>query len=140
MTSSASRRPASPGGGTPSPQEASLPGGESLLLAPLAVEICRRYREEFPDEAERYGEAGVAWCVHDTQYMLFWAALDLAQEGVLAAKLTWLARVLEARDFPLDRLVRDLELAAEVVEGEHPEAGALADRLRAGRAAVDVSR
>jgi hypothetical protein len=29
--------------------------------------------------------------------------------------VTWLAGVLGARDFPLDRLARDLEIAADVV-------------------------
>jgi len=90
-----------------------------MFLAPLAYEICRRYRAEFPDEQERYGDAGIAWCVHDTQYLLAWAVLDLDLKGHFAESVTWLARLLAARDFPLDRLARDLELAAEAVDEEY---------------------
>ncbi|MBD0330138.1 MAG: cobalamin B12-binding domain-containing protein [Thermoleophilia bacterium] len=44
--------------------------------------------------------------------------------------MTWLARVLAARDFPLERLARDLELAADVVAERLPRrAAALAPRL-----------
>ena len=35
-----------------------------------------RYRAEFPDEEERYGDAGNAWCVHDNQHILNWAYQD----------------------------------------------------------------
>lgn len=101
-----------PQGGTPPPQEAAT-GGASIYLAPLAARICRRYRGEFPDEEERYGDAGMAWCVHDLQWILAWAA-----DGELGQNLEWLARVLVARDFPLERLVRALELAAEALEEE----------------------
>jgi hypothetical protein len=93
-----------------------LEDGEPLDLAALAHEICGRYREEFPDEQERYGDAGVAWCVHDNQHILNWAVG--ARNGFvdLERELAWLARVLEARDFPLDRLARNLEIGAAVVE------------------------
>ncbi len=100
----------------------------------MAEEICRRYDAEFPDERERYGPAGQAWCVHDNQHILNWAVgADLGWVD-LHRELAWLARVLEARDFPLDRLARNLELAAAVV-GDHAEgegAAALANRLTAG--------
>jgi len=128
-----------PRGGTPPPDTATLPNGEVLFLAPLAHEVCRRYLLEFPDDAERYGaEAARAWCVHDTQYLLAWAAMDAADGGGhLARNLEWLARVLAARDFPLDRLVRDLELAADVVAEAHGDAAAaVAERLRADTAVV----
>jgi hypothetical protein len=108
-------RPAPPSGHRP-PAEAALEGGEPLDLAALAHEICRRYRDEFPDEQERYGDAGDAWCVHDNQHILNWAVG--ARNGFvdLERELAWLARVLEARDFPLDRLARNLEIGAAVVE------------------------
>ncbi len=108
------RRLEPPSGDAP-PAEAWLDDGEPIELTPLAQEICQRYRKEFPDEEARYGDAGTAWCVHDNQYLLSWAAeavngyLDMTQE------VSWLARVLEARDFPLERLARNLELGAEVV-------------------------
>jgi hypothetical protein len=119
-----------PSGGTPPPETATLPDGKTVELRPLAVEVCRRYRDEYPDEAARYGDAGIAWCVHDVQYMLSWAALDATWGAVLHEKLRWLARVLGARGFPLERLARSLELAGHVVD-ERGLSG-LAERLRAG--------
>jgi hypothetical protein len=95
------------------PARAGLAGVEIDLVA-LAQEICRRYREEFPDEEGRYGDAGIAWCLHDNQHILNWAVG--ARNGLvdMERELAWLARVLAARDFPVDRLARDLEIAAEV--------------------------
>jgi hypothetical protein len=101
--------------GTAPPEEAALPDGGTLDLVLLAREICRRYREEFPDEQERYGDAGMDWCRHDNRYILSWAALALRGYEDFGARIDWLAGVLGARDFPLDRLARDLEIAAEVV-------------------------
>jgi hypothetical protein len=101
--------------GYPPPGHAWLGDGAMLDLRSLAEEICRRYRAEFPDEEERYGDAGVAWCVHDNQYLLNWAITEANGYGGFERQLTWLAGVLDARDFPLDRLARDLEIAAEVI-------------------------
>ena len=108
-----------PGGMTP-PARA-----DGLDLVELAKEICARYRAEYPDEQERYGDAGMAWCRHDNQHILGWAVG--ARDGLvdLERELGWLARVLAARDFPLDRLARDLEIAADV-------APALAEELTEG--------
>ncbi len=103
-----------------------------MPLVPLAQEICRRYREEFPDEQTRYGDAGNAWCVHDNQHLLDWAAGSLNGLVRMEHEVGWLADVLEARDFPLDRLARNLDIGAQVVranvEGDHgpPWADALA--------------
>ena len=105
--------------------------GEQLDLAAPAREICRRYRLEFPDEEERYGEAGMAWCVHDNQHILSWAVMAVEYGLGMERQLAWLADVLSSRDFPLARLVRDLEIAAEVVED-----AAVAERLRSGAAFV----
>jgi hypothetical protein len=102
----------------PPPERAILVGAdEPIELVPLAEEICRRYRDEFPDEQGRYGEAGMAWCVHDNQHILNWAVG--ARNGYVDfnRELAWLARVLEARDFPLERLARSLDIAAEVAAG-----------------------
>ena len=100
--------------GHPPPSAASL-DGEPLDLAVLAREICRRYRAEYPDEAERYGDAGNAWCVHDNQHLLNWAAGEVNGYVDLEREVAWLARVLEAREFPLDRLARNLDIGADVV-------------------------
>ena len=104
-----------PPSGQPPPTEARLEDGDPLDLAALAREICRRYRAEYPDEAERYGDAGNAWCVHDNQHLLNWAAGSANGYVDFDREVAWLARVLEARDFPLDRLARNLDIGAEVV-------------------------
>ena len=120
-----------PHGGQPPPDEAVSQDGTKVALRPLAEEICRRYRQEFPDEEKRYGDAGMAWCVHDNQHILNWAYLD--QRGVLSLgeQVAWLGRVLHARGFPLERLARDLEIAAEVVGDDE-----IASRLRTTAATV----
>lgn len=110
-----SSRNVRPPGGDPPPTSARLPGGDSLDLSALAQEICRRYRREFPDEAGRYGDAGNAWCEHDNQYLLEWGALAVTDDLDMHAEVAWLASVLEARGFPLERLARNLEIGAEVV-------------------------
>ena len=104
-----------PPSGQPPPTEARLGDGVSIDLAALAREVCRRYRGEFPDEAERYGDAGNAWCVHDNQHLLNWAAGSSNGYVDFEREVAWLARVLEARDFPLDRLARNLDIGADVV-------------------------
>ncbi|HEX8120790.1 MAG TPA: hypothetical protein VF549_05920 [Solirubrobacteraceae bacterium] len=118
--------------GAAAPLEAVAPGGETVDVRALAQEVCRRYRSEFPDEEERYGDAGRAWCVHDNQYLLHWALLDAQGTTSLDEQVAWLARVLGARDFPLDRLARDLEICADVVtETGGAWAADVAARLRA---------
>jgi hypothetical protein len=128
-----------PPSGSPPPHEATI-GGRVVALGPLADTICERYRDEYPDEQERYGAAGMAWCRHDNQWLLSWAVADARGFIDMREQASWLARVLHARDFPVPRLVRDLEIAAEVVEagafGE--ESAAVAARLRAAADAVSV--
>lgn len=127
------QRRLSPPSGYPPPEVAQTPEGDTLRLRALAEEICRRYRAEFPDEQGRYGDAGTAWCIHDNQHILNWVTLELRGLIELEERLAWLARVLEARDFPLPRLARNLELAAEVVGDEVPDGNRLiATRLSFG--------
>ena len=107
-----------PEGGDEAPRVSSpLAGGAALDLVGLATDICERYRLEFPDERERYGDAGIAWCVHDNQHLLNWATESVNGELDIRQEVAWLATVLQARDFPLDRLARDLDIAADVVLG-----------------------
>src|SRR5262249_40060416 len=92
-------------------------------------EICARYADEYPDERERYGDAGHLWCLHDNQHLLNWAVLDTREYVSIEEQVAWLAKVLEARDFPLDRLAWDLDLAAEVVELRGPGGARVASAL-----------
>jgi len=128
-------RPEPPSGQAP-PRRARLADGTEVDLAALAVEVCARYRAEFADEEERYGEAGELWCRHDNQHIVNWAVLHTQGYVVLDEQVAWLARVLEARDFPLDRLARDLEIAADVVRAEVPGGDAAAEALSATAAMV----
>lgn len=129
-------RPQSPSGATP-PAEAHHSDGTPIDLHLLAREVCVRYRAEFPDEEERYGEAGIRWCLHDNQYLLAWAIQDARDETVkLTDQVAWLAEILGSRGFPRERLVRDLEIANEVALVSE-ELGALAPA--AGRALRDAA-
>jgi hypothetical protein len=113
---SRSRHRLEPPGGDAPPTSALLEeADQELELVPLAEEICRRYRQEFPDEQGRYGDAANAWCVHDLQCLLYWAAEDVNGYLDIRGEVAWLASVLEAREFPLERLARGLDIAAEVV-------------------------
>ena len=110
-----------PPSGSPPPVRAIVVGGdEPVELVPLAEEICRRYRTEYPDEQARYGEAGMAWCVHDNQHILNWAVGARNGYVDLERELAWLGRVLEARDFPVERLARNMEIAADVARERVP--------------------
>jgi hypothetical protein len=91
-----------------------LADGRPLDLVVLATAICRRYREEFPDEEQRYGEAGNAWCVHDNQHLLNWAVEAVNDESDMKNDVAWLASVLESRGFPIERLARNLKIAGDV--------------------------
>jgi len=63
-------------GGPPPPGVVHI-AGTATRLAPLADTICGRYALEFPDEQERYGDAGAEWCRHDNQWLLSWAVNDV---------------------------------------------------------------
>jgi hypothetical protein len=103
-----------------------------LDLRALAQKICSRYRAEFPDEQQRYGDAGIAWCIHDNQHILNWAITERNGYGGFERQLAWLAGVLEARDFPLDRLARNLDIAAAVLHEALERADQLSEILMGG--------
>ena len=124
--------PVAPPSGMSPPETAISPHGRELDLVAIAHEACASYDSEFPDERERYGPAGAAWCRHDCQHLLNWAVLSLTIELDLEAQLAWLARVLEARDFPLERLARVLELLAAAVRRRLPDEPEVAARLDGG--------
>jgi hypothetical protein len=125
-----------PPGGMPAPTSATL-RGRPIALRPLAEAVADRYFAEFPDDLDRYGEAARAWEIHDTSHCLQWAILDAEGLDSLEREITWLTTVLGSRGFPLERLSRNLELAADVVEAHLGESGpAIATRLRASAAGV----
>lgn len=132
-------RPDPPSGAAP-PTETYRSDGSPIDLQALAARVCALYRQEFPDEQERYGEAGIAWCLHDNQYLFAWAIQD-ARDGtvLLIDQVKWLGGILEARDFPIERLARDLEIAAEIAADSDQLAELAAHtsrRLREAAAAV----
>ena len=124
--------PLAPRGGMRPPQTVTTPSGCEIDLLAIARAVCRAYDGEFPDDRERYGRAGAEWCVHDNQHLLNWAGLSLRSELDFDHQLAWLARVLEARGFPLERLARNLVLLAGVVAQHHPDETDLHARLLTG--------
>ena len=120
----------------PPPQRVTGPRGHELNLVEIARKTCEAYDKQFPDERERYGPAGLEWCRHDVQHLLNWAVLSLTYGLDYERELSWLARVLEARDFPLPRLARCLELLASTTRecvGVEPE---IAARVESGAAFI----
>ncbi len=109
-----------PPSGMPPPTSATL-DGEVIELLPLAEAVADLYFEEFPEDLERYGEAARPWEIHDTLHTLNWAILDVRGFTNLETNLLWLARVLVARDFPLEHLARNVELCADIVSDERLE-------------------
>ena len=131
-------RPVAPPSGWPAPTTATLAGRE-IALEPLAEAVADRYFDEFPEDLSRYGVAAREWEVHDTLHCLHWAVLDVERSASLEHEVTWLANVLRSRGFPLEHLVRNLELAANVVEAQLAEAGApVAERLRTAATGVRI--
>jgi hypothetical protein len=122
--------------GWPPPTEATL-GGRPVELAPLAAEVADRYFDRHPEDLERYGsDAARAWETHDTLHLLNWAIGDVEGSVVLDEQVTWLAGVLAARDFPLDHLADNLEIAAAVVRERVAGGTPVAERLSAAAALV----
>jgi hypothetical protein len=130
VSASGDRAPSRPSG-TPPPVEAPFGGGR-LRLPPLAGEVAARHLAAHPEDAARYGEdLAHEWAVHDMQHVLSWAFGEEAGFVVLDQQVGWLARVLDARGYPLANLADCLRTAADVVEERVDGAGAVAERLRA---------
>ena len=87
-------RPAPPSG-QPPPRQVALADGTEVDLEAVATEVCARYAAEYPDEHERYGDAGRDWCMHDNQHLVNWAVLDTREYVSLEDQVSWLAKVLE---------------------------------------------
>jgi hypothetical protein len=118
-----------PPSGWPAPEEAAL-AGTPVALGPLAEAVAERYFARFPEDLERYGaRAARAWEVHDTRHVLNWAIGDAEGYVDLDRQVRWLAQVLDARDFPLEHLAANLELAGDVVAERLDGGAAIARRL-----------
>jgi hypothetical protein len=132
-------RRARPPSGWPPPDRALLRGAE-IELAPLAEAIADRYFGEFPEDLARYGDdVARAWELHDTRHLLNWAVNDVEGLADLRGQVTWLARILEARGFPLEHLARNLQLAADVLAERVDDGADVAERLRAAAHGVRTS-
>ena len=127
------RETAPPSGQLP-PQDVRLRDGSLIELVAPAIAASQRHLAAHPEERERYAPYAEDWCVHDLQWLLFWAILDADDQGVdLPAQVDWLARVLGSRGYPLASLADALETLAD--EAGSVFAGA-AQRLRASAARV----
>ena len=125
-----------PPSGWPPPTEAQL-AGRRVELAPLAAEVADRYFARHPEDLARYGaDVARAWEMHDTQHLVNWAIGDVEGYIVLEERVTWLADVLAARDFPLAHLADNLEIAGDVVEEQVDDGLPVAGRLRDAAALV----
>jgi hypothetical protein len=132
-------RVAPPAGAVPPAVVAGM-DGSSIALAALAATACDRYFAAYPDDIEGLGPSGRLWCDHDSRYLLAWALQD-ARSGDIdcVERVAWLGTVLAARSFPVDRLVRHVELTALVLQDA--ALGTLgvraAQRLRSAAQALD---
>ncbi len=101
--------------GASAPTTAQLADGSVIDLEPIAREICAQFYDRYPHELERSGDVGTEWCRHDNQYLLAWAIQD-ARDGtvLLVEQAVWLAGVLETRGFPVEQLIGNLQIAAEI--------------------------
>jgi hypothetical protein len=129
-------RRVAPPGGMAAPSQAHLDDGTPVDLEPLARRITERHLQRHPEDIARYGdEMARTWCTHDNQHLLGWAIADVDLNGQLA----WLARVLDARGYPVANLADNVVTGAEVMgEMGTPAARAVAERMRA--AAGGLSR
>lgn len=130
------RRVAPPSGMVP-PGLAHLPNGTPVDLAPLARRITDRHLARHPEDITLYGEEMArTWCTHDNQHLLAWAITDADLDGQLA----WLARVLDARGYPVANLADNVATGAEVLdEIETPALRAVARRMRAAARGLDAT-
>lgn len=127
-----------PPSGSPPPSTAPC-GDTTIDLQPLAVAVADRYFARYPEHPGIASEIVRQWEVHDTCHLLRWAFDDVAGFADLDREVTWLADVLANRGFPLERLVTNLQLCAEVVsELDLPvePSTSVADRLRDAADAV----
>lgn len=110
-----------PPGGVSAPESFEAPDGTRIDLGVLARRLCDLYYDVHPDDLERYGSVGRAWCEHDSRYLLAWALEDARAGAVdVVEQVRWLGRVLAARGYPVDRLADHAELTGAVLRAAVP--------------------
>jgi len=82
------------------------------------------------------GRQGCNGADNDNQHVLNWAVISITGALDFEAQLAWLARILEHRAFPLDRLARSLELLATALRASYPGEEEVAERIRDGAAFI----
>ncbi len=127
--------PAPPSGFAP-PTRARTRDGELVDLVLVAERAAAAFVAAFPDYADRYGPVAIPWCVHDDQHLLNWAILSLDEQVDYERELAWLARVLEARTFPLAWLASGLDVLAAAVREVYPALTGVAARVDEGAAFI----
>jgi hypothetical protein len=125
-----------PPSGFPPPTQARTPAGELVDLVLVAERAAAGFVAAFPDYADRYGPVAIPWCVHDDQHLLNWAILSLDEQVDYERELAWLARVLEARTFPLTWLAGGLDVLAATVREVYPALTDVAARVDEGAAFI----
>ena len=130
-------RTAPPGGATP-PELFELSGGERVDLGRLSRILSDLYFARYPEPDEEKAAIERAWCEHDSRYILAWALEDARAQTVdCVEQVRWLGRVLEARGFPVERLIVHLELASSMLVALVDEVGiAASERLLASANAL----
>lgn len=90
----------------------------------LAREIAEIHFARRPELRERYGERGLQHCEQDAAYHLRYLdqSLSLGDETLFADYVRWAKIMLEARRVPVDDLIANLGIVAEVVSKEVPAA------------------
>jgi hypothetical protein len=76
------------------------------------------------------------WCLHDNQHLLNWAVMSLTHGISFENELAWLAGILEHRQFPLERLVHNLELLSSALSTTYPDEQEVAERIKEGEAFI----
>ena len=95
----------------------------------LAREIAEIHFARRPELRERYGERGFQHCMQDAAYHLQYLeqSLRLDNEQLFADYVRWAKIMLEARRVPVEDLIANLGIVADVVSKEIPAARATID-------------
>jgi len=95
----------------------------------LAREIAEIHFARRPELRDRYGARGLAHCAQDAAYHLQYLeqSLRLDNTQLFADYVRWAKIMLEARRVPVDDLIANLDIVAEVVSRDVPAARSMID-------------